>query len=69
MLSEGKLLSIPLHPCIEPAAMTGVNATPIPAGSVAGTVKHAWYVAVDVIAGDSSLRSFGGFITIRATIC
>ena len=49
--------------------MTGVNATPIPAGSVAGTVKHAWYVAVDVIAGDSSLRSFGGFITIRATIC
>ena len=40
--------------------MTGVNAAPITAVSVVDKIKYVWYVAVDVIASDSSLRSFGG---------
>ena len=40
--------------------MTGDNAASITAVSVVGNIKHAWYEAVDAIAGGSSLRSFGG---------
>ena len=40
--------------------MTGDNAASITAVSVVGNIKHAWYDAVDAIAGGSSLRSFGG---------
>ena len=40
--------------------MAGVNTAPIKAVSVVKNVKQVWCVAVDEIAGSSSLRSFGG---------
>ena len=43
--------------------MAGVNAAPITANSVVENIKHVWCVAVDVIAGDSSLRSFGCIVS------
>ena len=60
MLRELKLLRIRALPSIEKAAMTGLNAEPITAVSVVDNIKPVWYDAVVVIAGDHSLRSFGG---------
>ena len=39
--------------------MTGDNDEPITAVSVVYNIKHVWHVAVDLIADDSSLGSFG----------
>ena len=49
--------------------MTGVNVAPITAVSVVDNIKRIWYVAVDVIAGYSSLRGFGDTFNKRATKC
>ena len=54
------ILRIRAHLYIEPAAITGRNTSSTTATGVVGIIKQVWYVAVDVIASDSSLRSFGG---------
>ena len=54
------MLRIPAHPSIEQVTMTGLNAEPIMAVRVVDNIKQLWYDAVVVIAGGSSLRSFGG---------
>ena len=64
-----KLLKTRAHPYIEQAAVTSLNAEPISAVSVADNIKQVWHVAVVVIAGDGSLRSFGGTFTKSATNC
>lgn len=40
--------------------MTGIHAAPFTAASVVDDVKHVWYVAADIIPGDSSHLGFGG---------
>ena len=70
MLRQQKILRIRAHLYIEPAAMTGGSAAPITAAvRVVDNIKHVWYVVVDVIASGSSLRSFGGTFSKRATNC
>ena len=49
--------------------MTGLNAEPITTVSVVENIKQVWHVAVVVIVGDSSLRSFGGTFRKSATKC
>ena len=60
-------MRIRAHPYIEQATMTGVSAAPTTAVSVVDNIKHVSYVAVVVIASDSSLRSFGGAILMKVT--
>ena len=72
MLRELNILKIRAHPCtwyVEQAAMTGLNAEPITTVSVVENIKQVWHVAVVVIVGDSSLRSFGGTFRKSATKC
>ena len=69
MLRELTLLKIRTPPYIEQAAMTGLNAEPSVAVCVVDNIKPVWYVAVVVIAGGSSLHSFGGTFTKSATKC
>ena len=69
MLRGQKILRKRAHPYIEQATMTGVSAAPTTAVSVVDNIKHVWYVVVDVIAGGSSLHSFGGTFTKSATKC
>ena len=52
-----------MHVHIEPAAMTDRSTLLTTAAGVVGVIKQFWYVAVDVIASDSSLRSFGGIFS------
>ena len=52
--------------------MTGLDTAPITAVCVVGNTKLIWCVAIDVIAGGSSLRGFGDTlitITTAATKC
>ena len=62
MAPKQKKTRIQAHLYIELAAMTGRNTSPTAAAGVVGIIKHVWYVAVDVIESDSSLRSFVGTI-------
>ena len=57
-------MGIRTHPHFEQTAMAGLNAEPITAVSVVDNIKQVWYVAIVVIAGGSSLRSFGGTLTL-----
>ena len=40
--------------------MTGRNTSQTTAAGVVDIIKQVWYIAIDVIAGGSSLRSLGG---------
>ena len=49
--------------------MTVLDDEPITAVSVVDNIKQVWYVAAVVIAGGSSLRSFGRTFSKNATKC
>ena len=54
------ILRIRAHPRFEQAAMRSLDAEPMTAvGGAVDAITQVWYVAVVVVAGGSSIRSFG----------
>ena len=62
-------MRIRAHPDIEQAAMTGLNAEPITAARVFDNIQQVCSIAGAVIAGGSSICSFGGMFSNSATKC